>query len=96
MDTVHLQAGQKRLKDEYNDSDVLPKVNKADMAGIMESIEEYLRSHCNVMRAPLACIIRKARTVQTYGDYPKCLTPDNEMIVRVLNLPPDKNKWHNE
>ena len=31
-DTVHLLAGQKRLKDDYKDPDMLPKVNKADMA----------------------------------------------------------------
>ena len=41
-DTVHLLAGQKRLKDKNKDQDVLPKVNKANMAGTMESIEEYL------------------------------------------------------
>ena len=39
-DTVHIIAGQKRLKDEYKDLDVLPKVNKADMTRIMEAIEE--------------------------------------------------------
>ena len=33
----------KRLKDEYKDPDMLPKVNKADMAGTMESIKEYFR-----------------------------------------------------
>ena len=42
--TVHLLAGQKRLKDEYKDSNVLPKMNKSDMAGMMESIKEYHRS----------------------------------------------------
>ena len=52
--TIHLLAQQKRLKDEYNDPDELPKVNKADMAGMMESIEEYLRSSCHVTRVPLA------------------------------------------
>ena len=41
--TVHLLASQKNLEDEYKDPNVLPKINKSDMAG-MESIEEYLRS----------------------------------------------------
>ena len=47
-------ARQKRLKDEYKDPDVLTKVNKADMAGMMESIKEYFRSCHSVMRVPLA------------------------------------------
>ena len=57
--TVHLLAGQKRLKDEYKDPDVLPTVNKADMARTMQSIDEYLRSHHGVIRAPLAYVTRK-------------------------------------
>ena len=32
-DTVHELAGQKRLEDEHKDPDMLPNVNKADMAG---------------------------------------------------------------
>ena len=28
--TVHLLAGQKKLKDEYKDPDLLPKINKSD------------------------------------------------------------------
>ena len=43
-DTVHLLAGQKKINREYKDPDVLPKVNKSDMAGTMEAIKEYLRS----------------------------------------------------
>ena len=43
-DTVHLQAEQKKFKDDYKDLNVLLKVNKSDMTGIMEAIEEYLRS----------------------------------------------------
>ena len=62
-----LLAGQKKLEDEYKDPDVLLKINKSDMAGMMESIEKYIRSHCGVVRAPLAYIIRKTITVQTYG-----------------------------
>ena len=50
-------AGHKWLKDEYKDPDVLPKVNKANMAGIMEAINEYLRSCHSIMRVHLAYII---------------------------------------
>ena len=69
--TGHLLAGQKRLEDEYKDPDVLPKVNKADRAGTIESIKEYLRSCHGVIRAPLAYVIRKTILIQPYGDYPK-------------------------
>ena len=31
-DIVHLLAGQKKLEDEYKDPNVLPKINKSDMA----------------------------------------------------------------
>ena len=37
-----------------------PKVNKADIAGTMESIKEFLQSNHGIMRAPLAYFIRKA------------------------------------
>ena len=39
-ETVHFLADQKKLKDEYKDPDVLSKINKSDMAGMMESIKE--------------------------------------------------------
>ena len=81
---MHFLAGQKKLKDEYKDPNVLPKINKSDMTGTMESIKEYLILHRGVARAPLAYIIQKTITFQT--------TPDNEMITRMLHLPPDKNK----
>ena len=42
-DIMHLLAGQKKLKDEYKDIDMMPKINKSDMAGTMEAIKEYLR-----------------------------------------------------
>ena len=41
---MHLLPGQKRLKNEYKDPDVLHKVNKSDMAGLMKAIKESLRS----------------------------------------------------
>ena len=41
-DTVHLLVGENRLKGKYNDQNMLPKVNKANMAVMMESIKEYL------------------------------------------------------
>ena len=89
--TVHLLAGQKKLKDEYKDCDVLLKINKSDMAGTMEAIKKYLRSHQDV-RAPLAYVIRKTILVETYADYPKYASPDDKMIARMLNLPSDMNR----
>ena len=44
-DTVPLLAGQKKVEDEYKDTYVLPKINKSEMAGMMEAIEEHFRSH---------------------------------------------------
>ena len=95
-DIVHLLAGQKRLEDDYKDPDMLPKVNTADMAGTMEAIKKYLRSHYGVIRVPVAYVIRKSIIVQTYGDYPTYATPNDKMIVMILHLPPDKNRLHNE
>ena len=58
----------------------------------MESIKEYLRLLHGVIKAPLAYFIRKTILVQTNGDYPMYATPDDEMIARMLHVPPDKNK----
>ena len=85
---MHLLADQKRLKDEYKDSEVLPKVNTANMAGTIKVIEEYLRSCCGIIILPLAYVMRKTIIVQTYGDYPKYMTPCDEMINGMLHLPP--------
>ena len=38
-DTVHLMTSQKKLRDEYKDLNMLPKINKTDMAGTMEAIK---------------------------------------------------------
>ena len=65
---VHLLVGQKRHEDKYNDQDVLPKVNKADMAGMIESIKGYLRLHHGTVIALLVYVIRKTIIVQIYGD----------------------------
>ena len=40
----------------------------------------------------LAYVIRKTIIVQTHGDYPKYVIPNDEMIARMLHLHPDKNK----
>ena len=56
-----------------------PKINKSDT----KTIVEYL---------PLAYVIRKTILIQTYGEYPKYMTPDDEMIARVLHLLPDKKR----
>ena len=86
-DTVHLQAGQKKLKNEYKDPDMLPKVNKSDMAGTMEAIKECLRSHLGVIKAPLAYVIRKNIKVNVYGNYLMYVTRVDEMITRMLHFP---------
>ena len=41
--TVHLMTGQKKLKDEYKEPNMLPKINKSDMEGTMKAIKECLR-----------------------------------------------------
>ena len=61
-------------------------------AGTMEAIKEYLRTYYVVMTAPLAYIIRNTITVQAHGDYPMYAITKDEMIDRMLQLPPDKNK----
>ena len=66
------------------------------MAGAILSIKEYFRSHHGVVRASLADIIRKTITVQTCVDSPTYATPDDEMIVLMLHLLPDKNRLHDE
>ena len=57
-DTVYKVEGQKKVKDEYKDPEVLPKVNKVDMIGAMEAINEGLRSCHSIERMLLAYIIR--------------------------------------
>ena len=94
-DTVFLLAGQRRL-DQDKDPNVLPKVNKISMAETMKAIKEYLRSCHGVVRAPFAYIVRKTVIVQTYGNYSHLVTPDDEMITRMLHLPTDKNMFHHE
>ena len=67
--TIHLLTGQKRFKDKYKDPNMLLEINKFDMAGTMEAIKEYLRSHDGVVRVPLAYIIRETIIVKIYGNY---------------------------
>ena len=62
---------------------MLHKVNKADMEGTVESLEEYLKTCCGIMIVPLAYIFKKTITIQM-------------MIERMLHLSPDKNKLQNE
>ena len=85
-----------KVEDKYKDPDMLPKVNKADRVVTMKAIKEFLRSYHGFVRGPPVYFIRKTITVQVYGDYPKCVTPDDEMIARMLHIPPDKKKLHNE
>ena len=69
---------------------MLPNVNKACMAGKMETIEEYLRSCHVVVGAQVADTIRKTIIVQIYGGDPKNATPDDNLITRMLHEQPDK------
>ena len=87
-DTVCLLAGQKRLEDDCKDPGMVPKVNKADMAGTVVAIKEYLRLYYGIMRAPHSYM--KTKTVQTYGDYPRYVTPDVMIIVGMLHFSPDR------
>ena len=48
------------------------------------------------MRVPLAYIIRKTISVQTYSDYPTHETSDNEMITRMLHLSIEKTKYRSK
>ena len=66
---------------------MLPEISKADMAGMIKVIEEYLSLCHGIIRASLAYITRKTMIVKTYGDYPKYTTLDDEMIARMLPLP---------
>ena len=98
---MHLRLGDNRselghIVRQVQRSHMLPKINKSDMAGTMEAFMEYLRLCCGVIMAPLAYVIRKTITVQTYSVYPMYATPDDEMITRTLHLPPDRNKVHNK
>ena len=61
--TVYPLSSQWKLEDDYKDPDMLPKINKSDFAGMMEAIEEYLRSGHGVLRVPLASVIRNATKV---------------------------------
>ena len=90
--TVCLRAGQEKLKVEYKDPNMLPKINKLDITGTMKAIKKYLRSCHGDIRAPLAYIIWKTITVQNNGDYNLYATPDNKMIARMLHLSLEKNK----
>ena len=62
------------------------------MTGTMDAIKGYFRSHHDVSRALLACIVWKTTTVQNHCDYLKYVTSDGEMIPMMLHLPPDMNK----
>ena len=54
--TVHLLSGQKRLKDDYKDPDVLPKFNNAKTAGTIEVIKKNLKSCHGLIKASLASV----------------------------------------
>ena len=51
---MHLMDGQKKLEDQHKDPNTLLKITTSDMAEMMETIKEYLRSCCGDVRSPLA------------------------------------------
>ena len=87
-DTVSLISGQNRLKDDYKDTDMSPKVNKADIA--RHQREPQIMSWC--CKSTSSINHCKPIKVQTYDDYSKCADPDDKMITSMLHLHPDKNK----
>ena len=60
------------------------------------SIHLILQGQWRPLRSILAYITRETILVQTYGAYPKYATPDDEIIARMLHLPPDKKKLHSK
>ena len=52
-------AGQKKLENEYEDLDMISKVNTVNMVGMMEAIKENLRLHYGYKRASLGYVISK-------------------------------------
>ena len=56
---------------------MLPVINKVNIVGIEEVIEEYLGSCFGVKKAPLAYIIRKDIIMKTYEGNPQYATADD-------------------
>ena len=66
---------------------MLPKVKKANMAGMMEAIKEYLRLCHRVKRATLTYVIRKKIAIEACAIYPWYATPNDVMIASMLHIP---------
>ena len=71
---------------------MMTKFNKTDVERMIEAIKEYFASHCVVIRVLLVYVIRKTIIIQIFSDYPKYATSDDEMIARMIHLPPDKSR----
>ena len=69
---------------------MLPEVKKANTVGTMEAIENYLRLRHGVERAPLAYIVKKMMAVHPFAQI-RYITPEDEMIVRMMHLPKAEN-----
>ena len=89
-ETVSKFRSQMKLVDEQKDPDLLPKVNKTNMAGMIEAIKTYLSSCYGVKRMPLTYIIRKTIVIQTDITYLQCT------ITMMLHLPMEQNKLCSE
>ena len=57
--TVCKHAEQSKLENENKDSDMMNKINGADMVGREEAIKEYHKLHHGFKKASLIYIIRK-------------------------------------
>ena len=75
------------LENEYKEPDMLPKINKSDMEGIVEAIKECLKSNHDIEKAQLACIVRKMIIPKTNGNYLLYATSNEKMITKMLHLP---------
>ena len=60
------------------------------MAGMMEAIREYLRSHCDVQKALLAYIIRKKVIIHIFA-IARYAPLDTKMIMRIVHLSMELN-----
>ena len=63
-ETVHKLRSQQKLENECEEPDVLPKVNIANVMGMMVAIKEYLRS-CHVVKiVPLALSSERTQSLR--------------------------------
>ena len=90
-DKVHLQAEQ--ISSETWQGPRHAAEGQQNLHGTSDgSIKNYFRLDHDVVRSPLAYIMRITIVIQKFGDHLMNVTPNDKMIFRVLNLLPDMNK----